>query len=242
MIRNAHAPGCNPPLEPSAIALPPDEQLRIYGTQGYFLATGLIAPEITGEAAATMRRLQESGNTDSCEGSTSPHHVHQIYDEPSLLECYTPEMRAFAARLAGYDAARFRPPRRAYAITTFPCGGRWSWPQPHIDHAHQEYGHRVFPPPFRIAAIIYLSDVPPHGGGTMVWPGSHRNLEKLAKSRPTHYQMMSTLNLELDKVELGHPRELTPQCGDVLFYHYLCAHSGTINTSNRARLALNVKW
>jgi ectoine hydroxylase-related dioxygenase (phytanoyl-CoA dioxygenase family) len=76
----------------------------------------------------------------------------------------------------------------------------------------------------------------------MVWPGSHRKLEKLAKSEPTHYQMMSTLNLELGRVDLGYPRELTPPCGDVLFYHYLCAHSGTMNTSDRARLALNVKW
>lgn len=242
MTRNAHALGGNLPLEPRATGLAPDEQVRSYETQGYCLATGLIAPEVTVEAAATMRRLHESGNTDSCEGSSSPHHVHQIYDEPSLLGCYTPEVRAFAARLAGYDAARFRSPRRAYAITTFPCSGQWRCPQPHIDHALQEYGHRVFPPPFQIAAIIYLSDVAPHGGGTMVWPGSHRSLEKLAKSEPTHYQMMSSLNLELDKVDLGHPRELTPQCGDVLFYHYLCAHSGTMNTSDRARWALNVKW
>lgn len=242
MTRNAHALGSNLPREPSSLALPTDELVRSYETQGYFLATGLIAHDVKLEAAATIRRLQESGNTDSCEGSSSPHHVHQVYDEPALLVCYTPEVRAFAARLAGYDAARFRTPRRAYSITTFPCAGQWSWPQAHIDHAHREYGHRVFPPSFRIAAIIYLSDVPSHGGGTMVWPGSHRKLEKLAKSEPTHYQMMSTLNLELDKVDLGHPIELTPQCGDVLFYHYLCAHSGTMNTSDRARLALSVKW
>jgi len=36
--------------------------------------------------------------------------------------------------------------------------------------------------------------------------------------------------------------ETTPGAGDVLFYHYLCAHAGSQNTSTQPRLALNMKW
>jgi ectoine hydroxylase-related dioxygenase (phytanoyl-CoA dioxygenase family) len=28
----------------------------------------------------------------------------------------------------------------------------------------------------------------------------------------------------------------------VLFYHYLLAHAGSMNTSDRPRFALNMKW
>jgi ectoine hydroxylase-related dioxygenase (phytanoyl-CoA dioxygenase family) len=90
--------------------------------------------------------------------------------------------------------------------------------------------------------MTFLSDVPPHGGGTIVWPGSHAVLEHLAKSDPTRFETMWALNQELPNAALDSPVELTPRRGDVLFYSYLCAHSGSQNTSDRPRLALNAKW
>ncbi|MGH7792523.1 MAG: phytanoyl-CoA dioxygenase family protein [Thermodesulfobacteriota bacterium] len=218
-----------------------NEQKRSYETNGYLLTSGLIAHEIVMEAAETMRRQLgiESGNLTSREDPSS---VHQVYDEPSLLKCYTPAVCAVAAILTGYGAASFKPPLRAYAIKVFPSDGHWSWEQPHIDHALKEHGHRVFPPPIRIAAMIYLSDVPPHGGGTMVWPGSHTKLESLAKSDPVRYETMWMVKQDIDRVDLGAPVELTPRRGDVLFYHYLLAHAGSMNTSDRPRFALNMKW
>jgi len=168
--------------------------------------------------------------------------AHQSFDDPALLACYTPELCAATAQLADDDAASFKPPSRAYAINVFPRVGEWHWPQPHIDHAIKDAGHHVFPRAFRIAAMTYLSDVPPHGGGTVVWPGSHQKLESLAKSDPARFELMWTLNQELPKLDLGEPVELTPRCGDVLFYHYLCAHGGSMNVSEHPRLALNMKW
>ena len=53
---------------------------------------------------------------------------------------------------------------------------------------------------------------------------------------------MWTLNQELGILELEPPVELTPRRGDALFYHYLCAHAGSMNTSDRPRFALNMKW
>jgi ectoine hydroxylase-related dioxygenase (phytanoyl-CoA dioxygenase family) len=90
--------------------------------------------------------------------------------------------------------------------------------------------------------MTFLNDVAPHGGGTVVWPGSHLKIERLANSDPSRYEMMWVLNQELDRADIGDPVELTPKRGDVLLYHYLCAHAGSQNTSDHPRLALNQKW
>src|SRR5262249_50109234 len=100
----------------------------------------------------------------------------------------------------------------------------------------------IFPPPFRIASISYLTDVSPHGGGTVVWPGSHKTLEAFVRKNGKSYRYMSDLNMNLDKVELNSPVELQPRRGDVLFYHYLCAHEAGMNVSDVPRLALGKKW
>ena len=212
-----------------------------YTHRGYLLVSGLISPQIAADAEEAMWRLLNADPRDptTWEGIPPSHHS---YEEPALLACYTPELLAAAAMLAGESHGAFHAPDRAYAINVFPRSGEWQWPAPHIDHAIKEHGHKVFPRAFRVAGMAYLSDVPPHGGGTIVWPGSHIKLEQLARSDPARYETMWALNQDLASVDLGDPVELTPKRGDVLFYHYLCAHAGSRNTSDRPRLALNMKW
>jgi hypothetical protein len=217
------------------------EQACFYGEQGYLLISGLIPPEIAEAAESALWESLGASPEDPASWAGIPA-KHGVFDSPALVACYTPAMIAAAARLAGEEPATFAPPTRAYAINVFPQAGAWEWPRPHIDHAIQEHGHKTFPRPFRIAAMTYLNDVPPQGAGTVVWPGSHRKLEALARRDPQHYELMWTLNQELDRAELGDPVELTPRRGDVLFYSYLCAHAGSKNCSPHPRLALNMKW
>lgn len=208
--------------------------------QGYLLVSGLIPEEIARAAEAAMWR---ACGADPADPSTWKALAgHNVLDEPALTACYTPEFLAAAAELAGDDPAGFRPPSRAYAINVLPTDVEWTWPRPHIDHAIKEHGHRTFPRAFRMATMTFLSDVPAHGGGTVVWPGSQRTLEALAKSDPQKFETMWALNQELRSVDLGAPVELTPRRGDVLFYPALCAHAGSLNVSDRPRLAMNAKW
>ena len=129
--------------------------------------------------------------------------AHQAFESAEVAACYTPAFVAAAEQLAGEAAGSFRPPQRPYAINVFPSEGPWQWPRPHIDHAIKEHGHKTFPRAFRIAAMTFLSDVAPHGGGTVVWPGSHRQLEALARSDPSRYELMWTLNQSLREIDLG---------------------------------------
>ena len=140
------------------------------------------------------------------------------------------------------DSMIYRPRKRHSVLPIFPAKGRWQPHSPHIDHSIKSHGEKTFPFAFRIAAMIYFNDVEPHGGGTVVWPGSHHKIEALARSNPAYYEDMWGLGEDLDKVDIGAPVELTPKAGDVLFYHCFCAHSGSKNVGNRPRFAVNTKW
>ena len=207
-----------------------NEQLEQFKMNGFLMVSGLISADIVANAKLQLEReLAEGGKT--------------FFGTEVANACYNQEI-CDAASILGNDPAIAQefPVNSAFAINTLPSDGAWSWPQPHIDHALEKDGHHVFPRPFRLASMLYLSDIAPGGGGTVVWPGSHKQIETLALSDPDRYKLMSVLNLELNKAGLSEPIELTPKAGDILFYHYLCAHAGSKNTSERPRLALNKKW
>jgi hypothetical protein len=218
-----------------------EEQRRKYAEDGCLLVSGLIPAEIAAGADAAIWRAL-GGDPNDPASWASLNHAPMASEDPAVLACYTPELLTAAAQLSDDDPDVFRPPSRAFSLNVFPREGVWEWPDPHIDHAIKEHGHKTFPRAFRICAMIYLHDIVPHGGGTVVWPGSHRRIEALAKSDPDRYAMMWALNQDLGRIDLGAPVELTPRQGDVLFFHCLCAHAGSRNTSGRPRFAFNTKW
>jgi hypothetical protein len=217
------------------------EQQDAYEELGYLLVSGLIPPETAAAAEAAMWGLIDASPHEPASWIGRPT-VAQSFESPELLGCFTPMYLATAAQLAGDDPSSFRAPSQAYALNVFPREGTWEWPHRHLDHSIKEHNHKTFPRAFRLAAMTYLSDVAPHGGGTVVWPNSRRRIEALAHSDPERFEMMWVLNQALHEVDLGEPVELSPRRGDVLFYHYMCAHAGSMNISNRPRFALNTKW
>jgi hypothetical protein len=216
------------------------EQIEAYERDGCLLVSGLIPDSVSAAAEAAMWSVLRASPSDPATWAQAQ--GHRGLDSPEIAACYAPEFLEAAMILAGEPDGGFRPPSRPYAINVFPSEGEWSMPGPHIDHAIKEHGHKVFPRAFRIAAMTFLNDVAPHGGGTVVWPGAHKKLRALAESDPERYELMYTLNHAFDQVDLGEPVEMTPKRGDALFYHYLCPHAGSKNVSPRPRLALNMKW
>jgi len=216
-------------------------QVQQYREEGYLLVSGLIPKEIAVKAEAAM--WDAIGvSPDDPESWKAVSRRHTNFPKAELTACYTLEFLAAAAQLAEDDPSIFKPPRSGYAINVFPTSGEWKWPGPHIDHAIKEHGHKTFPRAFRIATMTFLHDVTQHGGGTVVWPGSHKKLRALGESDPVKYEYMWVLNSDMRKVDIGQPVELTPKQGDVLFYQYLCCHAGSMNLSRRPRFAMNMKW
>ena len=215
-------------------------QLERYGRDGYILLSGLICNDIAAAAEAALWDCMQASPDDA--GSWPDSDYAKGHDRPEINACYTDDFLQAAAQLCGDRTDRLTAPSGTLAINIFPSAGPWQKPKPHIDHAIKEHGHKTFPRPFRIATMTFLNDVAEHGGGTAVWPASQARIEALAHSDEERYKYMWTLNQELHQAELGEPSVLTPRQGDVLFYHYLCAHAGSANISPRPRLALNYKW
>jgi hypothetical protein len=208
------------------------QQIQSYTDEGFLLLSDAIDAETVERARQVLtRKLSNAGK--------NPYHAFVM--DRAVRACFTEKVREAAAELAGV-AKRFRAPWRVYTITVLPTKGPWEWPSPHIDHAREEDGHLTFPPAFRIACLIFLSDVQPHSGATIVWPGSHRRLQGLARSNVERYKYMASVQRDISKADLGVPKEIIAEAGDVLLYHYLCAHSGSSNTSPAPRFALSHKW
>ncbi len=215
-------------------------QVDQYNQEGYLLVSGLIPNSISVKAEQEMWHC--SGVDADKPETWSNGTIVENYFNDDIVACYTDEFITVAAQLAGDDPATYSKPEEAHSLNVFPSTGDWSWPSPHIDHSIKKDGYKTFPRAFRIAAMTYLSDVEEHGGGTIVWPRSHHYIWALAKSNPTCYEYMWVLGNDIHQVDLGTPMELTPNRGDVLFYHFLCAHSGSKNVNSQPRFALNTKW
>ncbi len=217
------------------------EQVEFFNANGYLLVSGLMGPDAVAKAAAAF--WSEAG-ADPADPATWPvgtkaggtHH-------PDILACFTREMADAVDRLSGETDLNWTPPNGCLAINAYPQPGEWSHPGPHIDHAIPEHGFQVFPRPMRLASLLYFNDVAPHSGGTVVWPGSHKIIEALAKSDPEQYALMAPLNQRIrDGYPIGEGIEVQSRAGDVLFYHYLCGHSGSTNAGSHPRFAIAHKW
>ncbi len=217
-----------------------EEQIDFYNQNGYVLISGLIDPDIAAKGESKMWSVMGANPADKSTWKSANHVAG--YSDPEILACFTQEVLEAAALLSESDPGELEVPASAFVINVFPTEGEWVNHGMHIDHAIPEDDYSVFPRPLRVASITYLNDVEPHSGGTVVWPGSHKKIEALAKSDPVRYEKMWQLNNELHLAEIGEPIELLGNRGDVLFYHYLTAHSGSMNVGSYPRLALVHKW
>jgi hypothetical protein len=200
--------------------------------QGFVLLAGLIPPP-------TVIRARDAMGIAVSNNASPSRHV--VLKDAAVLDCFTQPLRSAAGTLGKFP---YRPlkPRSVYTITVFPTSPPWQSPPAHIDHSNPEDAHRTFPLPYRVGCLIYLNDVPAESGATVVWPGSHRILEAIAREHPQDYEYLHRLNQGISSLDLGSPAQITAAAGDVLFYHPLCAHSGSPNTGTAPRFALNHKW
>jgi len=218
-----------------------EEQVGQFHRDGYLLVSGLISEGLaSGAESAIWQGLGAAPDAPETWAILGPQ-PHLLPDERFVVS-YTDAMLAAAAQLAGEDVAAFSRPKRGFIVNRVPVSRDWRHHQPHLDCSLPELRHRTLTRSFWIGSLTYLTDVPSHGGGTIVWPGSHLKLEALARGDPRKYKYLSTLNADLDRVALGPAVELTASRGDVLFHHYLCVHASSDNASGTPRLAIKHKW
>jgi hypothetical protein len=221
-----------------------DEQIAQYNEDGYLVASGLIPEDVSERAEAAIWRLMGIDPDDPESWGHEPETADQFQPgrglsvfngirDPDIMACVTPEYLKATAELVGEESVH--PPESAHMQNKVPINGEWSLPRAHIDGLPKEHMHQTFPGPYRIASLVFVSNVEHKGGGTAVFPGSHRKILELASSDRAKYEYIIPLNKDLSTLDLGDPVELTPRRGDILFFTYSFGHNGTNNVGNQPR-------
>lgn len=216
------------------------EQRTAFERDGFLLMPGLIPDSVAAKAEAAIWEKLEATPYDPSTWEGKP--VGSGHTHSDVLAIFSHKMAQVVDALSGEALPDWQPPRSAFAINIFPQPGPWAHHGPHIDHALEKDGFEVFPRPMRLASLLYLTDCKRDGAPTVVWPGSHQKIEALAQSDPERFKLMFTLNNTLGELELGEGVQVEGKRGDVLFYHYLCAHSGSRNARDYPRFAIAHKW
>lgn len=231
-------------MDNPAIVTPQQKQQFI--TDGYIIRRGLMPPDVVSTA---REQIIEALAIDERDAATwaGKQVAWQEKARDATVPCRTPDLEAVAAQLVGpgfapgicyspYLEARGEadPLVRGFIpVLQFPTPGAREFVSPNGWHIDGMKRTTLWPDKHFLVVFAYLNDVPVYGGATTIRPGSHRQVFEhwLATQQPG-----STIPPDLPYAA---PKPLLGQAGDVIFMHYLMAHSGSENRSDHIRYGLN---
>ena len=108
--------------------------------------------------------------------------------------------------------------------------------RPHLDGDFRDL--RLDPGTFRVTSLTYLTDANAHSGTTIVWPEGPQRIREFRKNNPRFSNHIHDMKAQFREMDLGDPIEVITKQGDVLFFHHLLPHNGTMNVSSTPRFAI----
>ena len=221
-------------------------QIEHYLIEGYVIVEGLIPKDIAAKADAAAFACNKYDPSDPSTWKADNVKT-EFFTDPDLLAVYTPELLMAASQLACHDPFQFpisRPQDSAFVIKLLPEPGPWKVVDIHLDGTGPSVYHETFSQPWRMFAMLYLHDIAPHAGGTVLFPRSPAKLMALARSQPHKYRWLNQLGdaIKEGRIDLGPHFEAQPKAGDVLFMNSMMVHCKPMNTGSRPRFAMNMKW
>lgn len=206
---------------------------------GFGVAKGLVDPEFCNEAVERIKVLVDDPRPLDQWTAEKPGVFHEKFageTDPVLDKVY--EQRAFMDAIATMHGGHEHwNGRKRYFFFVKPYDPKAE--APFGDGGHIDFGNQHVPIFFRgFALFVLLADTEPFSGNTIVWPGTHRDIQKQLIADPTMQQPSEYFD-EL-KRNLPAPYEFVGKAGDVMFVHHLLFHAGSdSHSSNRIpRLAL----
>lgn len=214
---------------------------------GYIKVGDLITPDVVDR---TRVAIADSIGIDESDPSTWGERPTPLDCWDVTLRCWTPDIEQVGRELVGPDTDH-GPHRSPYLerkgkdpwmfgyipVLSYPVGGEKRFtPKPTPDGYHVDGIHLVTTwPVYRyLVVFVYLVDVEPFGGATVVLPGSHRRIfEHWYRDRK------AAASGRVPDLDYGDPVAVAGRAGDVIFMHYLCAHSGSQNHDEHIRFGLN---
>ncbi len=232
------------------------QQLDQFEEIGYLQLSGLIPQEIVEKAEAAMWQMMGMASEDrQTWGHFKRPHLAGFYAEKlgngkrielfgvqnrDVLACCTPEYRAILKQLAErypeIPHCESERPDGIWALNQFPTEGEWKQPSAHLDGDFRDF--RLDPGTFRATSLTYLTDADSHGGTTVIWPEGPQRIRAFRKENPQFSNHVRDIRARFPEMDLGEPMEVVAKQGDVLFFHHLLPHSGTINVTDAPRFAI----
>lgn len=237
------------------------QQLAQFEEEGYLQLSGLIPEETVTKAEAAMWQMMgmQSDNPSSWKHFQRPplsgFYMEQLgignrielygVTHPDVMACCTPAYLAvlyqLAERYPEIPHCQSREPDGIWALNQFPDerhpdGRQWKCPSPHLDGDFRDL--RLDPGCFRVTSLTYLTDAHSHGGTTMIWPEGPARIRAFRKQNPNFSNRVGDVRALFPQMDLGEPMEVTAKQGDVLLFHHLLPHSGTINVTPYPRFAI----
>jgi len=212
----ARAKKAAPARPAGAILSPADHESFI--ERGYALIRGVVPPALVDAAVKAL------------DAPPPPGAPKKRFDIPEVAACLTPEVLRAVEELAGLGRPcqtqrRFRDMARVHEPQTQP-----SVPVSHTDNAHPV----IMPDGFAIGAFIFLTKGTPGSGCFVVFPGSHKNYRRRLAFDADSLRLLDNVTHED-----GTSEEVLVEPGDLLLFHHLLGHSGSVNrTSPRTRHAI----
>lgn len=221
-----------------------DEQKAQFIRDGFVIARGLLPDELVHQTREAIlnseywpdEEIQKSGVSIPLWNASTPTkvcrtpEVEQIGEEllgPHFLRGvsfhYGKELAGLEAREEGF-----------VPVITFPSSGAPRFEAPSAYHLD---GYpdppTLWPHLLSLIVFAYLTDTADYGGATTVLPGSHRQVFEY-----WHQRNMAGEH-GVPPLEYSAPTPLPGKAGDVIFMHYLLAHSGSQNFSDHPRIGMN---
>ncbi len=232
------------------------EQLKQFEEQGYLLLSGLIPKDIIEKAEQAMWKTMgmEPDDPDSWEHVKRPFltnfYIQNMAHEkrielfgvtnPHLLACCTPDyltvLKQLAERYPSIPHCKSEHPDAIWAMNQFPISAEWKITSPHLDGYSRDL--RLDPGSFRASSLTYLTDANSHQGTTVIWTKGPQRIREFRKKNPDFSNHIRDMRVIFPEIDLGEPMEVVAKQGDVLFFHHLLPHTGTINAGTSPRFAI----
>lgn len=167
-----------------------------------------------------------------------------VYDSP---------LYSMVEELAGKGRLAPLHPPVTSANLRFPQGGEWEEPRGNHMDGHG-LGSGVVNN-WTVGITLYLNDVKPQGGGTCVWPGTHKHMADYFK---THSRVSlgkkfydlpiyegeprSTRPLEILDWDEEDYEEISGPAGSAMLWHSHLIHSASMNCSDEIRMAIITRF
>ncbi|MCY4400993.1 MAG: phytanoyl-CoA dioxygenase family protein [Candidatus Poribacteria bacterium] len=231
-------------------------QIEQFEEEGYLLLSDLISKETIEKAEKAMWHTMgmDADDPNSWEIVQRPFltnfYIENMAHEkrielfgvtnPDLLECCTPDyltvLKQLAERYPSIPHCKSEYPDAIWAMNQFPISAEWKITSPHLDGYSRDL--RLDPGTFRASSLTYLTHANSHQGTTVIWPEGPKRIREFRKQNPNLSNNVQTMLTQLPQIDLGEPMEVVAKQGDVLFFHHLLPHTGTINADSSPRFAI----